>query len=60
MTDGQFAVDVEFRTTKSWSPFWGHNCSNAPKSVMLKVSEGDQELAVTVLDFTAGLNEGVG
>ena len=50
VTHGQFAVDVEFRTTKFWS-FWRHNCSNVPESVTLKVSEGDQKLAVRVLDF---------
>ena len=51
VANGQFTVDVGFSTLKSWSPLWGHHCSNLPKSVTLKVSEGDQTLAEKVLDF---------
>jgi len=51
VTEGQFKVDVAFSTLKSWSPLWGHHCSNLPRSVTLKVSEADQTLAERVLDF---------
>lgn len=51
VTDGQFTVDVAFSTLKSWSPIWGHHCSNLPRSVTLKVSEGDKAIAERGLDF---------
>lgn len=51
VADGQFTADVRFSTLRSWSPLWGHHCSNLPKSVALKVSEADKTLAEEVLDF---------
>jgi hypothetical protein len=48
---GQFHLDVNFSTLKSWSPFWGHNCSNVPSLVEVTVRCGDQVLIQQELKF---------
>ena len=50
-TGTQFGVEVDFNTLKSWSPVWGHRCSNLPSSVTVRVSNAGQRFTETVLDF---------
>lgn len=51
VADGQFQVVVDFDTLKSWSPLWGHRCSNAPKFVGVTVKQADRVLAQKKLPF---------
>lgn len=39
ITNGQFEVAVQFSYLKSWSPLWGHRCSNTPNLVEVKLED---------------------
>ena len=51
VTDGQFRLDVNFRTLKSWSPLRGHRCSNIPKLVEVTVRHANHVFAQEELKF---------
>lgn len=46
-----FNLDVSFDTLKSWSPLWGHRCSNVPKLVDITVQHANAVLAEKKLRF---------
>ena len=48
---GRFRVEVRFNTLKSWSPLLGHNCTNTPKAIDVKLSRGGQVLSEERLNF---------
>jgi hypothetical protein len=52
VTNGQFRVDADFSTLKSWSPVSGHHCSNKPTLVEITLKQANQVLAQKSLKFT--------
>jgi hypothetical protein len=51
VTNGQFRVDVDFSTQKSWSPLSGHHCSNKPTLVEVTLKQANRTLAQKSLKF---------
>lgn len=51
VTNGEFRVDVDFSTLKSWSPLSGHHCSNKPTLVEVTLKQANRALAQKSLKF---------
>lgn len=51
VADGQFQIDVDFSTLKSWSPLLGHHCSNKPKVVEITLKQASRMLVQKSLNF---------
>jgi hypothetical protein len=49
---GQFRVDVDFSTLKSWSALTGHHCSNTPTLVEVTLKQANLVLAEKSLKFS--------
>ncbi|MGD0403841.1 MAG: hypothetical protein ABSB66_11640 [Candidatus Acidiferrales bacterium] len=52
VSNGQFRIDVDFSTLKSWSPLSGHHCSNVPTFVDVSLKHANQMLVQEELKFT--------
>ena len=51
MNDGKFSVEVPFSTLRSWSPPFGHRCTNVPETAEVELSAGDKVVGEKLLKF---------
>ena len=51
VADGKFRVDVPFNTLKRWSPLFGHNCTNTPEMIEVRLAHGGQLISQKQMNF---------
>jgi len=50
-TQSSFVVEVPFSTFSSYSPLWGHRCTNLPTVVVIAVHVGGKQLGELKVKF---------